>query len=246
MICPRCQADNKDGRKFCTSCGAPLMLSCSNCGSAVEAGDRFCAECGAPLQAAAPAPAAAVPAAEPAPVVMAVPAAEPAPVATAVPAAAPVPVTPGHYAQEGVEERRIATVMFADLAGFTAMSEGLDPEDVKALASHCSDVMSAEVRRFGGTVTGIMGDAIMATFGAPIAHEDDAERAIRAALAMRERIRAEDVGPRQLDLHIGINTGETMAGLIGPQGHRTTWPWVTPEHGRADDQPCADRLHLRR
>jgi class 3 adenylate cyclase/tetratricopeptide (TPR) repeat protein len=208
VICPRCQADNKDGRKFCTSCGAPLVLSCSNCGSPVEAGDRFCAECGTAVQAAAPAPEAAVQATAPAPVV------------TAVPAAAPVPVTPGHYAQEGVEERRIATVMFADLAGFTAMSEGLDPEDVKALASHCSDLMSAEVRRFGGTVTGIMGDAIMATFGAPIAHEDDAERAIRAALAMRERIRAEDIGPRRLDLHIGINTGETMAGLIGPQGRQ--------------------------
>jgi class 3 adenylate cyclase len=140
---------------------------------------------------------------------------------TAVQAVMPAPMMiPGDYAQEGVEERRIATIMFADLAGFTAMSEGLDPEDVKALASHCSDLMSAEVRRFGGTVTGIMGDAIMATFGAPIAHEDDAERAIRAALAMRERIRAEDVGPTQLDLHIGINTGETMAGLIGPQGRQ--------------------------
>jgi class 3 adenylate cyclase len=196
VICPGCQADNKDGRKFCTSCGTPLVVRCPNCGSAVDAGDRFCAECGAAVQLTAPAP---VPAVE---------------------AAAPVPVTPGHYAEEGVEERRIATVMFADLAGFTAMSEGLDPEDVKALASHCSDLMSAEVRRFGGTVTGIMGDAIMATFGAPIAHEDDAERAIRAAVAMRERIRAEDVGPARLDLHIGINTGETMAGLIGPQGRQ--------------------------
>lgn len=196
MICPQCQASNKEGRKFCTSCGAALTLSCANCRSPLEPGDRFCSECGTAVQTAAPVPAA------------------------AVRAPAPAPVTPGDYAKDGVEERRIATILFADLAGFTAMSEGLDPEDVKALAAHCSNLMSAEVRRFGGTVTGIMGDAIMATFGAPIAHEDDAERAIRAALAMRERIRAEDVGPRKLDLHIGINTGQTMAGLIGPQGRQ--------------------------
>jgi class 3 adenylate cyclase/tetratricopeptide (TPR) repeat protein len=100
------------------------------------------------------------------------------------------------------------------------MSEGLDPEDVKGLASQCAHVMSAEVQRFGGTVTGIMGDAIMGTFGAPIAHEDDPERAIRAALAMRERIRAQELGPHRLDLHVGVNTGETMAGLIGPQGRQ--------------------------
>ena len=100
------------------------------------------------------------------------------------------------------------------------MAEGLDPEDVKGLAAQCAHVMSAEVQRFGGTVTGIMGDAIMGTFGAPIAHEDDPERAIRSALAMRERIRAQELGPHRLDLHVGVNTGETMAGLIGPQGRQ--------------------------
>jgi class 3 adenylate cyclase/tetratricopeptide (TPR) repeat protein len=119
-----------------------------------------------------------------------------------------------------VEERRIATILFADLAGFTSMAEGLDPEDVKGLAAECAHVMSAEVQRFGGTVTGIMGDAIMGTFGAPIAHEDDPERAIRSALAMRERIRAQELGPHRLELHVGVNTGETMAGLIGPQGRQ--------------------------
>jgi class 3 adenylate cyclase/predicted ATPase len=118
------------------------------------------------------------------------------------------------------EERRLVTVLFADLAGFTSMSEGMDPEAVKALAEHCAGLMSAEVRRFGGTVSSVMGDAIMALFGAPIAHEDDPERAVRAAVAMRQRIAAVEGAPKRLELHVGINTGETMAGLIGPDEAR--------------------------
>ena len=82
------------------------------------------------------------------------------------------------------EERRVVTVLFADLAGFTSMSEGMDPEAVKTLAAHCAGLMSEEVRRFGGTVSSVMGDAIMAMFGAPVSHEDDPERAVRAAAAM--------------------------------------------------------------
>jgi len=173
--------------------GAP---SCGACGAENTEGSRFCSQCGARLD---------------------------APLAAAAPAspAPPEAPTPGQYADAtGVEERRIATVLFADLAGFTSMSEAQDPEDVKALATHCADLMSSEVKRFGGTVTGIMGDAIMGVFGAPVAHEDDPERAIRAAIAMRDVIRAQELGPRRLDLHVGINTGETMAGLIGPRGRQ--------------------------
>jgi class 3 adenylate cyclase/tetratricopeptide (TPR) repeat protein len=197
VVCTNCGADNQQGGKFCSQCGTALPRVCNSCGAFNEAGDRFCAECGASLL---------------------------PPEATSPVAAAP-PLeerTPGQYADAGdtVEERRIATILFADLAGFTSLSEGMDPEDVKTLAAHCAQVMSAEVQRFDGTVTGIMGDAIMATFGAPIAHEDDPERAIRAAIAMREQIRAQELGPRQLDLHVGINTGETMAGLIGPAGRQ--------------------------
>jgi class 3 adenylate cyclase/tetratricopeptide (TPR) repeat protein len=176
-----------------------LTHRCPQCGAATEPSARFCAQCGASLQSAEMSPA--------------------PDVLTSAPLAAAQ--QPGQYADAlGVEERRIATILFADLAGFTSLSEELDPEDVKALAAQCANVMSAEVQRFGGTVTGIMGDAIMGTFGAPIAHEDDAERAIRAALAMRERIRAQELGPHKLDLHVGINTGETMAGLIGPHGRQ--------------------------
>jgi class 3 adenylate cyclase/tetratricopeptide (TPR) repeat protein len=118
------------------------------------------------------------------------------------------------------EERRLVTVLFADLAGFTSMSEGMDPEAVKALAGHCAELMSEEVRRFGGTVSTVMGDAIMAIFGAPVSHEDDPERAVRAAAAMRQRVAAVEAGPGPLRLHVGINTGEAMAGLIGPDDAR--------------------------
>jgi class 3 adenylate cyclase/tetratricopeptide (TPR) repeat protein len=118
------------------------------------------------------------------------------------------------------EERRLTTILFADLAGFTSMSEGMDPEAVKALAAHCAVVMSEEVRRFGGVVSTVLGDAVMALFGAPVAHEDDPERAVRAAVSMRDRIASVQGAPKQLELHVGINTGETIAGMIGPEEAR--------------------------
>lgn len=113
------------------------------------------------------------------------------------------------------EERRLATVLFCDLVGFTSMSESMDHEDVKVLASACTDLMSREVERFGGTVTALMGDSVMAVFGAPVAHEDDPERAVRAATSIRDRIGSIDGAPRELAVHAGINTGEIMAGMFG-------------------------------
>jgi class 3 adenylate cyclase len=114
------------------------------------------------------------------------------------------------------------TVLFADLSGFTAMAERMDPEDVKALADDCAERISAEVRRVGGTVLNVMGDAVVAVFGAPVAHEDDPERAVRAALAIRgcslPSPRGADGGT--LQVHVGVNTGEVMAGLVGPEERR--------------------------
>jgi class 3 adenylate cyclase/predicted ATPase len=118
------------------------------------------------------------------------------------------------------EERRVVTVLFADLVGFTSMSEGMDPEAVKGLAARCALVMSEEVQRFGGVVSAVLGDAVMAVFGAPVAHEDDAERAIRAAVSMRDRIPSVQGAPRPLELHIGVNSGEAIAGMIGPDEAR--------------------------
>ena len=114
-----------------------------------------------------------------------------------------------------VDERRWVTVLFADVVGFTAMSERMDPEDVKALAHRCAERLAEEVRRFDGTVINVMGDAVLAVFGAPVAHEDDAERAVRAALAMRDSLDP-SAGTAPVEVHIGINTGEVVAGLLGP------------------------------
>ena len=133
-------------------------------------------------------------------------------------AAAPPEERPAAYR----EERRWATVLFADLAGFTSLAERMDPEDVKALAHRCAERLGEEVRRFGGTVVNVMGDAVLAVFGPPVAHEDDAERAVRAGLAIRDcplpRPGAASESPIQV--HVGINTGEVMAGLVGPEGRR--------------------------
>jgi len=118
------------------------------------------------------------------------------------------------------EERRWVTVLFADIAGFTAMSEQLDFEDVRDIADRCAEVMGDEVRRFGGIVLNVMGDAVMAVFGAPVAHEDDPERAVRAALAMVEAVPRKTPPEHNLALHVGVNTGEVMAGLLGPTARR--------------------------
>ena len=119
-----------------------------------------------------------------------------------------------------MQERRHATVLFADVSGWTSLVEELDPEDVQAMAHEVTGLMGAEVHRFGGTVISVMGDAVMAVFGAPIAHEDDAERAVRAAVAMREVVAASGGRLADVHLHVGINTGEGMAGQVGPEGRR--------------------------
>ena len=118
------------------------------------------------------------------------------------------------------EERRIATVLFADLSGFTSLSERLDPEEVKAIGSYVTRQMGDHVIRFGGTVVNVLGDGIMAVFGAPIAHEDDAERAVRCALEMAATISPPPDSAIDGSVHVGINTGEVMAGLVGPTEHR--------------------------
>jgi class 3 adenylate cyclase/tetratricopeptide (TPR) repeat protein len=109
--------------------------------------------------------------------------------------------------------------LFVDVSGFTAMSEHMDPEDVKTLADGWAKRLSEEVRRFGGTVISVVGDEVYAVFGAPVAHEDDAERAIRAALAMCS-LNLSDDPDRPVKVHVGVNTGEGMAGWIGPEGRR--------------------------
>jgi class 3 adenylate cyclase len=110
----------------------------------------------------------------------------------------------------GREERKIVSVVFADLVGFTARAEHLDPEDVRTLLSSYHAHLRSELERFGGTVEKFIGDAVMAVFGAPVAHEDDPERAVRAAVAIREWAREQAA---ELQVRVAVNTGEALVAL---------------------------------
>jgi class 3 adenylate cyclase/tetratricopeptide (TPR) repeat protein len=112
-------------------------------------------------------------------------------------------------ATETRRERKVITVVFADLVGFTARSEQLDPEDVEAILGPYQQLLREELERYGGTVEKFIGDAVMAIFGAPVAHEDDPERAVRAALAVRDAIRERG----ELEVRIAVNTGEAIVRL---------------------------------
>jgi class 3 adenylate cyclase/tetratricopeptide (TPR) repeat protein len=112
-------------------------------------------------------------------------------------------------AQETRRERKLVTVLFADLVGFTARAEQLDPEDVEAILRPFHARLRNELERFGGTVEKFVGDAVLAVFGAPVAHEDDPERAVRAALAVRDWIRDEG----ELEVRVAVNTGEALVSL---------------------------------
>jgi class 3 adenylate cyclase/tetratricopeptide (TPR) repeat protein len=118
------------------------------------------------------------------------------------------------------EERKIVTVLFCDLVGFTTRSEYADPEDVRATLRLYHSCVSREIERLGGTIEKFIGDAVMAVFGAPVAHEDDAERAVRSALRILDALQTLNQTSPDLDLavRIGINTGETVVTLAAPAG----------------------------
>ena len=119
-----------------------------------------------------------------------------------------------------LEERRVVTVLFADLVGYTALAEHLDPEQVKRLIESCFERLVADIETFGGRVDKLLGDAIVALFGAPVAHEDDAERAVRAGAAdagdagpLRQRA-SRRRGRPPIEMRVGINTGEVLVGTL--------------------------------
>ena len=179
------------------ACGAALARSCPSCGAEAPPQARFCMGCGAQLHDA--------------------PAAGQAP-PQGPDTGRPHATAPGPAAL--AEERRQVTVLFADLSGYTAAAERMDPEAVKAMVDRCLRRLGEEVDRFGGTVDKYIGDNVMALFGAPVAHEDDAERAVRAALGMQaamEELNAEaqDAYGVSLALRVGVNTGEVLAGAVG-------------------------------
>jgi len=114
----------------------------------------------------------------------------------------------------GSDERKVATILFADLTGSTALGHGDDPERVRARLERFYDAMAGEITLAGGTVEKFAGDAVMAVFGVPAAQEDHAERALHAALAMRRRL--QEVFGDELAMRIGVNSGEVVAG--SPRG----------------------------
>ena len=210
MQCPRCQAQNRDGAQFCRSCGARFESLCPQCQARVAPDSRFCDACGAQLAAAAVTPPPA-----------------PAPSEPAVTFAAPGAYTPKHLADKILTsrsalegERKQVSVLFVDVSGFTSLSERLDPEDVHQLMTRAFELMLAEVHRYEGTVNQFLGDGIMALFGAPIAHEDHAQRAAHAALGIRKALDTyqEELQRRRgirFQVRQGLNTGLVVVGSIG-------------------------------
>ncbi len=182
MVCPRCATENKPGRRFCVACAAPLAVSCPACGAIADPGDRFCGECAAPLTATA-APARSVTGPQ-----------------VGGPSAAPAPIA----------ERRLVSVLFADLVGFTPFAEERDAEEVRETLSRYFEVASEVVARYGGTVEKFIGDAVMALWGAPTAREDDAERAVRAALDLVDAVSVLGGG---VQARAGVLTGEAAVTL---------------------------------
>ena len=204
--CESCGSENRPGRRFCGGCGAALSTACPSCSFSNEPDERFCGGCGQRLTAA-------------------VADVKPAPLLTVTPAA-PETYTPRHLAnrilasREALEgERKQVTVLFADVVGSTELIRDLDPEEARALLEPAVRAMIESVHRFEGTVCRVMGDGIMALFGAPLAHEDHAARASYAALTMQEAIRGYGEIARaragvELNARVGLNSGEVVVGSI--------------------------------
>ncbi len=224
MTCPACKAENPPHANFYLQCGTRLGLVCAQCGTELPTEAKFCLECGRPLTGGD----------------------ESGP--TAAPRfASPETYTPKHLAEriltskaalEG--ERKQVTVLFADLKGSMELLADRDPEDARALLDNVVTPMMEAVHRFEGTVNQVMGDGIMALFGAPIALEDHALRACYAALAIREAMHGyEEETLRTLGvtvhIRVGLNSGEVVVGTIGSDlkmeytavGQTTHLAWIS-------------------
>ena len=190
--CSGCAYEAAPGFAFCPRCGSRLPASCATCGRASEPDFAFCPHCGTPRATQPPAPA-------------------PAPPRHPAPAVANA---------AGEADRRHVTVLFADLSGFTSLAERIDPEDVRAFQNRLFETLNTAVARYDGFVEKFVGDAVLAVFGAPVAHEDDPERACHAALDMLARcaelsLEWEPCFGRPVQLHVGVHTGPVVAGHLG-------------------------------
>jgi class 3 adenylate cyclase/tetratricopeptide (TPR) repeat protein len=201
MKCPGCEHENRPGAKFCEECAAPLARACANCGAQLSATAKFCSECAHPAG----------------------PAASPTPQRFRAPEA----YTPKHLAEKILTskttpegERKQVTVLFADLKGSMELLADRDPEEARKLLDPVIEHMMEAVHRYEGTVNQVMGDGIMALFGAPLALEDHAVRGCYAALWMQEMVKryAEDVRRAEgvaIQIRVGLNAGEVVVRSIG-------------------------------
>src|SRR3989441_5980608 len=200
MKCPRCQYENPVGSSFCLECGARLGLTCGSCGTDLPAGSKFCNKCGTAVS---------------------------GPSAWQPSFASPDSYTPKHLAEKILTsksalegERKQVTVLFADLKGSMELLADRDPEEARKILDPVLDRMMEAVHRYEGTVNQVMGDGIMALFGAPIGHEDHAVRACYAALRMQEAVkqygedvrRSEGILPQ---IRVGLNSGDVLVRSIG-------------------------------
>ncbi len=198
MNCPNCQTENKEGRRFCGKCGTKLGWKCSACGFDNEPNDAFCGGCGEKQSAGE--------SADP-------PKLEDIQDRLSVPE--PLRQQMESAAQEMVGENRLVTVLFADISGFTSLSESFPTETVVEKVNQCFRVVTDAVYRYEGSVNRFIGDCVLAFFGALIAHENDPERAVRAALEMRNAVY--EMG---LEISVGVNTGMMYFGPIGTEQHQ--------------------------
>jgi class 3 adenylate cyclase/tetratricopeptide (TPR) repeat protein len=206
MKCPRCQHENKTGAKFCEECAAPLARACVNCGEQLSPTAKFCPECAHPTGLSGAPPA-------------------------APQFASPQSYTPRHLAEKILTsrnalegERKQVTVLFADLKGSMELLADRDPEEARKILDPVLERMMEAVHHYEGTVNQVMGDGIMALFGAPVTHEDHAVRACYAALRMQRRValHADEIqraGGTPVQIRVGLNSGEVVVRAIGNDLH---------------------------
>ena len=201
MKCPKCQFENPTDMRFCVECGAKLETICHNCSFANAPSFKFCGKCGHNLREAR----------APAPVDYSKP-------QTYTPKFLADKILTARQSLEG--ERKLVTVLFADVAGYTAISEKLDAEEVRQIMDGCFKILMDEVHRFEGTIDKFTGDGMMALFGAPVAHEDHAQRACYAALGIQKALeqyadKVKKESKVDFKMRVGLNSGPVIVGAVG-------------------------------
>ena len=201
MKCPECQHENREGAKFCIKCGEKFGVKCPNCGNSLPFEALFCDECGHTLAELKETP--------------------------SVDYSEPQSYTPKFLADKilttrsSIEgERKLVTVLFADVANYTSISEKLDPEEVHQIMDGAFKILMDEIHKYEGTINQFTGDGVMALFGAPVAHEDHAQRACYAALSIQKALgqygdKLKNDHGIEFRMRIGLNSGNVVVGSIG-------------------------------